>query len=776
MGVTEMETDASRRTGLQALTGKPRILALLLVVLCMAVSLALIPLSFETAEDAGIMGYLSGARTGGPEADTVFSLFLWGRLQAGLYGLAPGVPWYASSLLLLMGIAQWILFSELIRMTEKAGRPLWLGVLLCVVCHALLFLYYTVRLQYAVVSACCGMGALTLMFARCRKGDGKKLLPWEAVIFILALLSVNIRSRVGVLLLMSACAVWELELVELLISGFSAERRQIVRNTLVSFLVIAAAVGISLGADRIHTAQNGQWKEYRAYQAQRAALPGYDQSSYEDHEELFRSVGWEQETYDLIGQDCFIHEAATEETFRRINAYTAAQGTAVQNTVSVWFDGFDDGGMIVLQAGVFFEILILFGILCVDWRKKGAVRAILYPAVWFLVFLAETLYFAGEGNADRWMSEASLLLTAIPSLLTIGVYLADREKDDPAGKAAGRRGRKADTVFAVSAAAVLILSLVLPGTPFRLAFGQRHAVKQDIRIRAAMEGYAMEHPDELFISDNTLPAGGSPWTAYPDRQPVNLLYWGDPGCHSPLYEKQLEENGIRSLASRDYVEPWLRFMGRDRANPALTQYLTAGSPGTVSQKTDTGEGFCVCRYCDLPVPALRIEPTDTNSVRLSWDKVEAADVYRIYSRPEGGEKWTGRGETGELSIEIRAVPGETNDYRVRACIGEIGGAFDETGTRYTHLEAPELKVEYAGENRAVLTWNALDWAENYRIYSHKEGEEKWVGRGTVTETSFTDTKVEPGETYYYRIRASFGDVGGAYDEEGVRYTHEPPQT
>ena len=770
-----METGAFGRIGPSGLIRKPCILALLIVVLCMAVSLALFPQSFETVEDAGIMGYVSGARTGEPEADTVFSLILWGRLQAGLYRLEPGVPWYALFFLILTGLAQWLLFTALLELTERAHKPLWSGVLLCVICYTLLFLYYTVRLQYAVVSACCGMGALTLMFTRCREGNGKALLPREVGILILALFSVNICARVGVLLLMSACAVWEIELVEMLISGFSAKHKRIVRNTLVSFLVIAAAVGISLAADRIHTGSNRDWKEFRAYQTQRAAFADHAGESYADNEDMFRSVGWEEETCDLIGQGCFIHEAASEEAFRKIDAYASEEGTAAQNTVSAWFDGFDRGGMIVLQAGVFFEILILFGILCVDWRKKGAVRAILYPAVWFLVFLAETLYFAGEGKVDQWMLEASLLLTAIPSLLIIGAHMEGRRKAGPAGEAEHGRGRKADIVFMACAAAVLIMSLVLPGTPFRLTSGQRSAVRQDLRIRAAMEEYAMEHPDKLFISDNTLPAGGSPWTVYPDRQPVNLLYWGDPGCNSPLYKKQLEENGLYSLGSGDYAKPWLRFMGRKAANPVLSRYMTARSSGAVGQSIDTGEGFCVYRYCDLPVPALRIEPTDTNTVRLSWDQVEGADVYRIYSRLEGEEKWTGRGETAELSIEIRAVPGETYRYRVRACIGEIGGAFDEMGTPYTHLEAPELKVEYAGENRAVLTWNALDWAENYRIYSRREGEEKWMGRGTVTGTSYTDTKVAPGETYYYRIRASFGDVGGAYDPEGVRYTHESPQ-
>ena len=81
----------SRRT---AFWKKPQILAAVIVVLCMGISLALIPVSFETNDDAGIMGYVSGARTGEPEADTIFSLFLWGKLQASLYALAPGIPWY----------------------------------------------------------------------------------------------------------------------------------------------------------------------------------------------------------------------------------------------------------------------------------------------------------------------------------------------------------------------------------------------------------------------------------------------------------------------------------------------------------------------------------------------------------------------------------------------------------------------------------------------------------------------------------------------------------
>ena len=163
----------SKENRIRSLLKQPGILALLILIVCMGVSMVLVPLAYETNDDPGMMGNVNGAKTGEPEADTLFSLFLWGKLVSCLYTLIPGVSWYTILFLMLIALSQWIIFTELIRLTEKAGR-LWLGVLFSFALYALVFLYNTVRPQFTVVSAFCGLAALTLLLTR--RGE-EEILP-----------------------------------------------------------------------------------------------------------------------------------------------------------------------------------------------------------------------------------------------------------------------------------------------------------------------------------------------------------------------------------------------------------------------------------------------------------------------------------------------------------------------------------------------------------------------------------------------------------------------
>ena len=80
----------------------------------------------------------------------------------------------------------------------------------------------------------------------------------------------------------------------------------------------------------------------------------------------------------------------------------------------------------------------------------------------------------------------------------------------------------------------------------------------------------------------------------------------------------------------------------------------------------------------------------------------------------------------------------------------------------------------AGEGVVTLTWNAPDDANsvfNYRILRHRpeEGEPEplvYVEYTNSRATSFTDTAVEPGVLYVYRVQAA--DAFGYLGEASVR--------
>ncbi len=70
------------------------------------------------------------------------------------------------------------------------------------------------------------------------------------------------------------------------------------------------------------------------------------------------------------------------------------------------------------------------------------------------------------------------------------------------------------------------------------------------------------------------------------------------------------------------------------------------------------------------------------------------------------------------------------------------------------LDAPQLTVVQNGSGKPVLSWSEVPGAQSYQVYRSKSTVPQFFKRiKTLTETSFTNSKAEPFETYYYMVRA-----------------------
>ncbi|MBQ8614133.1 MAG: cellulase family glycosylhydrolase, partial [Ruminiclostridium sp.] len=76
----------------------------------------------------------------------------------------------------------------------------------------------------------------------------------------------------------------------------------------------------------------------------------------------------------------------------------------------------------------------------------------------------------------------------------------------------------------------------------------------------------------------------------------------------------------------------------------------------------------------------------------------------------------------------------------------------ENGTREILVEAPVVSVS-TGDGTAKLTWNAVKNAASYRVYRAESASGAKTLIGTPTATSYTDTSVTAGNTYYYFVTA-----------------------
>ena len=165
--------------------------------------------------------------------------------------------------------------------------------------------------------------------------------------------------------------------------------------------------------------------------------------------------------------------------------------------------------------------------------------------------------------------------------------------------------------------------------------------------------------------------------------------------------------------------------------------------------------------CEKPV-IKTVENTDTG-IKVTWNKTEGADSYRVYRHLING-KWEYLCTTTELTfIDTNIKNGYWYYYTVRA-VNEAGYSDFYTNKSVQALNTPYFKSATNTNNGITIQWGAIKGAQGYYLY-RKAGNNNWQYYCRVNGTSYTDKNVKNGVTYQYRIKACRNKT-----VSGFRYT------
>ena len=252
---------------------------------------------------------------------------------------------------------------------------------------------------------------------------------------------------------------------------------------------------------------------------------------------------------------------------------------------------------------------------------------------------------------------------------------------------------------------------------------------------------------------------------------------------------QLWTNG-RANTNLSYFSALARKVDADETYYAVQWSSTEGIPedNIVHEFKDSGRrtstGYRIFSF-NAPYhvndPAIKTLKSTSDGVRLNWDAVRGAEIYRIYYKNRYGS-WTRMAQTtGTSYLDTDVIPGTAYTYTIR-CVdrdGNFTSDCDTTGWRhtYTRLDTPEFTGAESTAKGLKLSWDPIEGAELYRVY-YKNGKGSWTRLGQTSETEFTDTEVQQGGSYTYTVRCvdAEGDFVSKYNENGVRYTYEGIET
>jgi sulfatase modifying factor 1 len=157
--------------------------------------------------------------------------------------------------------------------------------------------------------------------------------------------------------------------------------------------------------------------------------------------------------------------------------------------------------------------------------------------------------------------------------------------------------------------------------------------------------------------------------------------------------------------------------------------------------------------------------TEADSVTLSWDACEGASGYKIYRSMGDGEKKLLKETTTNSYTDTNIRDLIVYSYQVSAFYSKrYPGTRSEQDTGYCLELAPPTNVSAdrgKEDGEITVTFSPVDGAESYDIYRSEayfeyteESEISGYSKiGSTDAVEYTDTTVENGKQYYYKVEA-----------------------
>ena len=145
----------------------------------------------------------------------------------------------------------------------------------------------------------------------------------------------------------------------------------------------------------------------------------------------------------------------------------------------------------------------------------------------------------------------------------------------------------------------------------------------------------------------------------------------------------------------------------------------------------------------------------SGKIKLTWNKIDGAEKYEVWRATSKNGKYTKLTTTSKTTItNTSTTAGKTYYYKVRAIAGGVQSEFSAIVSRTCDCARTVVKTtNIASTGKIKISWNKVDGAVKYEVYRATSKNGKYTKLTTTTKTSVTNSKTEPGVTYYYRVKA-----------------------
>jgi|GEM_PF-162543 len=181
-------------------------------------------------------------------------------------------------------------------------------------------------------------------------------------------------------------------------------------------------------------------------------------------------------------------------------------------------------------------------------------------------------------------------------------------------------------------------------------------------------------------------------------------------------------------------------------------------PVTTDEVDALGVREEVFKFSAVPNMVTASDGVFVNRVAVTWNPVRGALTYRVYRCLDRGNSCgTPIGIRSGTSLnDGKGNPGQVYYYRVKACTASTCSKFSvaDSGLRGSVKPTGVVASDGTHTDRVLITWNAVTGTTLYQVYRCLDrGNTCGVPIANTTGTRFNDRNGNPGQVYFYRVRA-----------------------
>ncbi len=148
--------------------------------------------------------------------------------------------------------------------------------------------------------------------------------------------------------------------------------------------------------------------------------------------------------------------------------------------------------------------------------------------------------------------------------------------------------------------------------------------------------------------------------------------------------------------------------------------------------------------------------SSTGKTKISWNKVEGAAKYEVYRATSKTGKYSRMKTTTGTSYTNTSAKAGTRYYYYVLSVAEDGTQSEKSSivSRTCDLARPSITLTGISSSGSIkVSWKKIDGAKEYKVYraTSKNGTYKLMK--TTSSTSYTNSSVKAGTTYYYKVKA-----------------------